>query len=46
VEDDFENILPSVAMLGVLSGLGESTLPQECYNKFCWQAIVGFLQEY
>jgi len=39
-----ENILPSVGMLGALSGLGESTIPKECCNKFCWQGIVGFLQ--
>jgi hypothetical protein len=43
VEDESENILPSVAILGVLSGLGELTIPKECYNKFCWQGIVYYL---
>ena len=29
---------------GLLFWLGELTIPKECYYKFCWQGIVGFLQ--
>ena len=28
---------------GLLFWLGELTIPKECYYKFCWQGIVGFL---